>query len=407
MVVVLVLARLLGAEEFGAYTYALAWALLLTVPATLGLTPLIVRNVAAYREHRNWGLLRGLLRRSNEAVALSSAVCVGVGAVVALVLNHDDPQLLRPLLLALALVPIIAFTSIRQSAMQGLDHIILGRVPETLLGPCLFLLALGGALLAEPGFGVVGRRCRDAGCRPDRRARCGRIPAATQAPLRRPHSPLGVQDISLGAKRGAAAPLQLHPGHQRAGRGAPARGHQGSNRRRPVQRRGARDRPDRLHTDRGKLSNRADDRQASRDWGETKPCAGSSVGQPLRSLWRPYPWRHSWSCSPTSCSASSALCGSEGGETALIILVAGQLVFRGHGIAGTVLVMTGHESLLAQRRVGHGDRQRCSQRSSSFHRSVSKALPSAQRWRRIAAGRACFVYYARRRARVPSSALGL
>ena len=98
--------------------------------------------MAAYREQRSWGLLRGLLRRANEAVALSSAVCVGVGAVVAVVLNHDDPELLRPLLLALALVPIIAFTSIRQSAMQGLNHVVLGRVPETLLGPCLFLLAV-------------------------------------------------------------------------------------------------------------------------------------------------------------------------------------------------------------------------------------------------------------------------
>ena len=27
--------------------------------------------------------------------------------------------------------------------MQGLNHVVLGRVPETLLGPCLFLLAVG------------------------------------------------------------------------------------------------------------------------------------------------------------------------------------------------------------------------------------------------------------------------
>ena len=38
----------------------------------------------------------------------------------------------------------------------------------------------------------------------------------------------------------------------------------------------------------------------------------------------------------------------EGGETALVILVAGQLIFAATGIAGTVLVMTGHESLLAR-----------------------------------------------------------
>ena len=140
--VTLALWRMLGADGLGAYAYAFAWASLLAIPSVLGTTPLIIRNVAAYRQREEWGLLRGMLARANHAVLISSALLVTGGAAAALIVNGAKHQLLYPVLVALALVPIVALTSIRQATMQGLGHVVLGRLPETLVAPALFLALL-------------------------------------------------------------------------------------------------------------------------------------------------------------------------------------------------------------------------------------------------------------------------
>lgn len=137
--VTLSLSRILGARGYGAYAYALAWSALLSVPAVLGITPLVVRNVAAYRERGEWGLLRGVLARANQAVLTSSVLLVVGGGLVAVAGHHSNTELLYPVLLALLLVPVVAITSIRQAAMQGLGRVVVGRMPETIVAPVLFL----------------------------------------------------------------------------------------------------------------------------------------------------------------------------------------------------------------------------------------------------------------------------
>jgi O-antigen/teichoic acid export membrane protein len=147
---IVLLSRLLGSSGYGAYASAFAWASVLAVVAVLGLVPLVVRHVASYRARESWGLLRGLLRRSNQSVALSSAVTVAAAAVAGTFIYEGQPELLHPFLIALALVPLIALTSLRQAAMQGLGRVILGRVPETILAPTLLItFAASLALLGQ------------------------------------------------------------------------------------------------------------------------------------------------------------------------------------------------------------------------------------------------------------------
>lgn len=141
-VLTLTLAHALGADGIGQYAYAFAWASVLSVPAVLGLTPLVIRHVAGYRERGEWSLLRGLLRRANLAVLLCSATMVVGGTAAALVLDRSQPEFLYPVLVGLLLVPIIAVTSIRQATMQGLGRVVLGRTPETIVAPALFLVLI-------------------------------------------------------------------------------------------------------------------------------------------------------------------------------------------------------------------------------------------------------------------------
>jgi len=137
---ILLLSRLLGASGYGEYALAIAWASVLSIVAVLGLTPLVVRRVAEYHQARKLGLLRGLLRRTNEAVVLASVITMVAAGVVSWLIYRGQPELLYPIWIATLLVPLIALTSLRQAAMQGLGKVLLGRIPETLAAPALLIL---------------------------------------------------------------------------------------------------------------------------------------------------------------------------------------------------------------------------------------------------------------------------
>ena len=149
----LVLARTLGSSGFGAYAFAFGWAVFLSVPASLGISPLVVRCVSSYAEREEWGLLRGVIRRTNQVVLGASAVVVMVAAVVGLVLRDSRPELVGPFLVSLPLVPLIALTGLRRSAMSGLHHVVLGRLPDTVVLTAVFLVLAGAAgVILGDGF---------------------------------------------------------------------------------------------------------------------------------------------------------------------------------------------------------------------------------------------------------------
>ena len=134
-----VLARTLGTAGYGAYAVALAWAMFLSVPASLGITPLVVRHVAANAQREEWGLVRGVIRWSNQVVGAAAAVVVAGAALVGLVVSDARPETVGPFLIGLLLVPVVAFTGLRQAAIQGLHRVVLARLPDTVLLPTMFL----------------------------------------------------------------------------------------------------------------------------------------------------------------------------------------------------------------------------------------------------------------------------
>lgn len=147
LVITVVLTRLLGGTDFGAYVFAVAAANLIAIFALLGLSPLVLRNVAGYRVRRSWGHLRGILIRAHEVVLVNSMVLVVGAAAFGLVLRSTRPSVVGAYWIGLALVPLTALATVRQSAMLGLDRVLLARVPEALLQPATFLtlIVVGGA----------------------------------------------------------------------------------------------------------------------------------------------------------------------------------------------------------------------------------------------------------------------
>lgn len=149
-VLTILLARTLGDQGFGTYSYALAWVMLLGAPAVLGMDQLLVREVAAYVVKSEWGLLRGVVRLANRAVLL-----VSFGLVLAAVAGswllraRATGGLLPTFWVALILVPLIALTRVRQATVQGLHRVVLASIPERLVLPSMFLALLFTAGVAH------------------------------------------------------------------------------------------------------------------------------------------------------------------------------------------------------------------------------------------------------------------
>lgn len=137
--VTVLLARYMGPHEYGIYASALAALTLVGALASLGLPNLIVREVAAFQLHEQWGQMRGLLSRSLQ-FGLFVCVVLGVALYVEqdrLAANGEYSQTL--LWITFALLPLTLLGAMRNSTLRGLHHVVLGLLPEWLIVPVIFI----------------------------------------------------------------------------------------------------------------------------------------------------------------------------------------------------------------------------------------------------------------------------
>jgi len=146
------LARLLGAKEYGVYTYAISWASLLSVPAVMGLDTLLVREVAKYTILEDESSLRGILCWSNRVVLIvSSVLALLFGMATWFFQKTFDPEARLALWIAAALLPVFASIRLRQASVRGLGHVVEAQSPLMFVLPVSFL-ALVSALHFATGL---------------------------------------------------------------------------------------------------------------------------------------------------------------------------------------------------------------------------------------------------------------
>jgi O-antigen/teichoic acid export membrane protein len=145
------LARMLGSEGYGQYGLVMSILTVLTIPAKCGLPQLAMREVVYARVNRDWGLLRGIQRwASTLNLVFSTLVIALVLAWVQLFSGSIDPIIRLTLLVGLVLVPLLGQINLREGLLQGLQHIVLGQLPDTLIRTLVF----SALLFLAPGLGV-------------------------------------------------------------------------------------------------------------------------------------------------------------------------------------------------------------------------------------------------------------
>lgn len=140
---VVLLARLLGPEGYGVFSYVLALVNLLTIPSQIGIPTLATREMASAKALQRWGIMRGLVRRAHQAIALMTALLVLLASVVLYFIRDDiSPEKLETMVWGLLLVPMVSLAGLRNGMLKGLRKVLLGLLPERLIRPGLVLVAL-------------------------------------------------------------------------------------------------------------------------------------------------------------------------------------------------------------------------------------------------------------------------
>ena len=145
-VVHLVLARVLGVEEYGAFSVARSWTDLCVLVAVLGIDSSLVRFVSQYRAQGDKAALHGILRWSRRVPLVVG--CVAGAALAAaswLLRDRIGDSLCVALIAGGVSLPLLAAVTTRQAALRGFQRAGFHELPLSVVRP--MLLAAGMFLL--------------------------------------------------------------------------------------------------------------------------------------------------------------------------------------------------------------------------------------------------------------------
>lgn len=144
--VTLILGRVLGPSEFGAYVFAMGWVSIFMLLSTFGFHRYVIRSLPPL-------LVRDKRSEAVGVAVFATVVVTVLSLIVTLLVNFrstlfsDDPMLQGVVVVAALLLIPRAWNLLRTGLLQGLGHPIAGQIPERIVEPTLLLLTLCACLL--------------------------------------------------------------------------------------------------------------------------------------------------------------------------------------------------------------------------------------------------------------------
>lgn len=145
------LARMLGPEEFGLYSFVLSLVSVAAVVPQFGLPGLLIRETARSVANEDYGRLLGAWRWSTRCTFFICLAVTALGLVASLALGGIVPALRSTAyLVGLLLIPLLSLGALRSGALRGLEKVVQGLLPELVLIPAFLLVFMGMVRFVAP-----------------------------------------------------------------------------------------------------------------------------------------------------------------------------------------------------------------------------------------------------------------
>lgn len=142
----LLLARLMGAAEYGIYYYAFTWLLAAAMLSQFGLDQAVVRFMPGYAGKRDWPKAKGILKFGERLIGLLG-LAVGVLMVLGTVAIGDQMGVSQKetFLIAALCLPLRGLIYLRQAALRSFMFTIRSLLPDAVVVPIIIIVLAVGA----------------------------------------------------------------------------------------------------------------------------------------------------------------------------------------------------------------------------------------------------------------------
>lgn len=147
------IARLIGTDGFGLFSYVLAWTSFLSYIATLGFHVAVLRFVPVHAAREEWALVRGVVLFAIGVSAMASLILAGLGvAVIAVVADHLPDAKEAALLIGMATIPAMTMYLISAALVRAFGGVVTALLPERVARDALLsvLVAVMAAFAIRP-----------------------------------------------------------------------------------------------------------------------------------------------------------------------------------------------------------------------------------------------------------------
>lgn len=146
------LARWLGAFEYGIFSYVWVWVIVLGIIVPMGFGTSVLRFIPEYRTKERWARLAGFIRTSFGVVLGVSCIAAAAGLLLLwAVRGHIESHYVLPLAVGLLCVPAFAVTDWQEGVARAFGWVNLAYIPPYIIRPLLIVGAAGGILYFTGG----------------------------------------------------------------------------------------------------------------------------------------------------------------------------------------------------------------------------------------------------------------
>lgn len=146
------LARWLGAGEYGAYVFSFACVTIFSIVFTLGLPTSAIRFLSENLVVKRWGYVLGFMRWSILLTVISGSLAAVIGGVAINLMQGSKEGLYEVLYASMLCVPVLCVLRLNSGLSRGFGWAAWAYIPEQVGRPMLILLSVLGLQFSHIGL---------------------------------------------------------------------------------------------------------------------------------------------------------------------------------------------------------------------------------------------------------------